>query len=163
MGLQEPRQTRTHKFCASVERFQSCSSTLSADFPFRMYATRNSSTKGLTFAWHSSVSSVSVACPVGKSSTGGSHFHEHAVVSGSSTLRYSSTHRVADTDGNTFSHVQKRCEEALAGGGAAAGGDDQILNLAQVRLLCGVCRLVIFSGTCGVWISAALCPSLSIL
>ncbi|CAM9769868.1 unnamed protein product [Ectocarpus sp. 6 AP-2014] len=62
------------------------------------------------------------------------HFHEHAVVSGSSTLRYSSTHRVADTDGNTFSHVQKRCEQALAGGGsAAAGGDDQILNLAQVR------------------------------
>ncbi|CAN0002993.1 unnamed protein product, partial [Ectocarpus sp. 8 AP-2014] len=63
------------------------------------------------------------------------HFHEHAVVSGSSTLRYSSTHRVADTDGNTFSHVQKRCEQALAGGGsAAAGGDDgQVLNLAQVR------------------------------
>ncbi|CAM9413769.1 unnamed protein product [Ectocarpus fasciculatus] len=63
------------------------------------------------------------------------HFHEHAVVSGSSTLRYSSTHRVADTDGNTFSHVQQRCEQALAGGGAtaAAGGDDQILNLAQVR------------------------------
>ncbi|CAN0280515.1 unnamed protein product, partial [Ectocarpus sp. 13 AM-2016] len=63
------------------------------------------------------------------------HFHEHAVVSGSSTLRYSSTHRVADTDGNTFSHVQKRCEQALAGGdSAAAGGDDgQILNLAQVR------------------------------
>ncbi|CAM9326203.1 unnamed protein product, partial [Ectocarpus sp. 4 AP-2014] len=63
------------------------------------------------------------------------HFHEHAVVSGSSTLRYSSTHRVANTDGNTFSHVQKRCEQALAGGGSAAsGGDDgQILNLAQVR------------------------------
>lgn len=102
------------------------------------------STKGLTFAWHSSVSSVpAAACPPGKSSNGGSHFHEHAVVSGSSTLRYSSTHRVADTDGNTFSHVQQRCEQALAGGGAAAaaGVDDQILNLAQVRLLRYLCRV----------------------
>lgn len=63
-----------------------------------------------------------------------SHFHEHAVVSGSSTLRYSSTHRVAATEGNTFSHVQKRCEEVLAGGRAAPEGHrDRVLDLVQVR------------------------------
>ncbi|CAN0359685.1 unnamed protein product, partial [Scytosiphon promiscuus] len=66
------------------------------------------------------------------------HFHEHAVVSGSSTLRYSSTHRVADTEGNTFSHVQNRCEQVLAGGGGGGGGvpaaeSRRILDLAQVR------------------------------
>ncbi len=61
-----------------------------------------------------------------------SHFHEHAVVSGSSTLRYSSTHRVAVTDGNTFSHVQKRCEEVLAGGDALAADPGRMLDLAQV-------------------------------
>ncbi|CAM9651676.1 unnamed protein product, partial [Hapterophycus canaliculatus] len=63
------------------------------------------------------------------------HFHEHAVVSGSSTLRYSSTHRVADTDGNTFAHVQKRCEEVLAGGrsGGMEGESRGALDLVQVR------------------------------
>lgn len=61
-----------------------------------------------------------------------SHFHEHAVVSGSSTLRYSSTHRVAVTDGNTFAFVQKRCEDVLAGGDALAAEPGRILDLAQV-------------------------------
>ncbi|CAM9874477.1 unnamed protein product, partial [Laminaria digitata] len=66
------------------------------------------------------------------------HFHEHAVVSGSSTLRYSSTHRVAATDGNTFAHVQRRCEEVLSGGApdgvaGGAGGPGPVLDLAQVR------------------------------
>ncbi|CAM9149220.1 unnamed protein product [Choristocarpus tenellus] len=61
------------------------------------------------------------------------HFHEHAVVAGS-TLRYSSTHRVSVTEGNTFSGVQKRCEEVLARGGGGykeVGGN--IIDVAQVR------------------------------
>lgn len=72
--------------------------------------------------------SVSIVLPTG------SHFHEHAVVSGSSTLRYSSTHRVAATGGNTFSHVQKRCEEVLSGGGETAESG-RILDLVQVLLM----------------------------
>lgn len=82
-----------------------------------------------------SSSTPPLARRVGPSSAGSrSHFHEHAVVSGSSTLRYSSTHRVADTDGNTFGHVQKRCEEVLAGGsGGAAAEPRGVLDLFQVR------------------------------
>lgn len=57
------------------------------------------------------------------------------MVSGSSTLRYSSTHRVASTEGNTFWDLQKRCEAVLAqeaGAGKAGNGRNRVIDLAQV-------------------------------
>lgn len=69
------------------------------------------------------------------------------MVSGSCTLRYSSTHRVAAVEGNTFSHVQKRCEEVLAGGGAAAE-PGRILDLVQVLRMAVVDAMLLAVSLC---------------
>ena len=42
------------------------------------------------------------------------HHNQHAVLAGSGAIRYSSTHRVALTDGHSYRSIQRRCSNAVA-------------------------------------------------
>ncbi|KAG5193084.1 FTO catalytic domain-containing protein [Tribonema minus] len=57
------------------------------------------------------------------------HYHEHLVLAGEDTLRYSSTHRVSVREGNTWAQISGRCREVLSVSAPTAPA----LPLAQLR------------------------------
>eukprot|EP01047_Picozoa_sp_COSAG01_P039746 COSAG01_NODE_3302_length_6295_cov_3.185765_4_plen_59_part_00 len=47
--------------------------------------------------------------------------HQHAVLAGESSCRYTSTHRVGLREGHTYASIRRRCEAALDAAEAEGG------------------------------------------